>query len=233
MRLRFVPVAVVAISIFASTLSVRAAISDGIYVSLDRQLFEVERERYLTGGDVDERVWRALAVDARRAVQLEPLGGYHWQMLGRVSSLPRVRDGAHIPPDVDSAYEAYRNMVVTQPSSSYAWAGLARAADDLLVQNRLEGGVGNLESSLVNAMKFGPRELPVALTVVDLGLANWQTISPKAKSEVSVAVRNLAGGHSAELLRVADRRGRRSDVCSMLAAPTVAGCKMTSGGSGG
>ena len=70
-----------------------------------------------------------------------------------------------------------------------------------------------MERSLINAANFGPYELEVQRTVVDLGFALWNELTPEGKKVVDESVIRGMRIKPLEFLQVAQRRGRLELAC--------------------
>jgi hypothetical protein len=208
----------------ASVVSIRYAIADELVSAVNGELFKADTARAATGLNMSDETWQVLLAEAQSAVQLAPRNGHHWNALARVRYLPRMVGEAAVSPDYVAIYQAYREAVLAQPSSAYAWSGLAYASDHLFTQNRLPGGKAALEQAIERTRILGQREPHALRTVVDLGLANWPLLTPATKQLVLGAVKHLAQRHRDEVVAIAGRRGALLTVCAEPAMLVHQGC---------
>jgi len=112
--------------------------------------------------------------------------------------------------EVDYGREAtvhLKKSLELRPTSPYTWSALA-AAD-----YRLGDTSSEFRSALRHAMETGPNEPEVDVRVTDLGLAVWDELDPKTRSEVENAVAVGMHHEPARVLQVAERRGRLGTAC--------------------
>ena len=119
--------------------------------------------------------------------------------------------------------EQFSSAVVMRPSSPYAWANLARI-------KYAQGQVDDVfYRALDNAMRLGPWEREVQFTVVDLGFALWDKAPPPLRPRILSVVQNGLTRDAAQMLVIAQRRGRLAEVCKLEKLVSVAACKPISG----
>jgi len=195
----------------ASVASVRLAIADESVSDINGRLYEADKMRAETGMSSTDTAWQALLAKAQSAVHL---------MMGE----------AAVSPDYAAIYQAYREAVLAQPSSAYAWSGLAYASDYLLAQNQLPGGKAALEKAIERTIFLGQREPHALRTGVDLGLANWPLLVPATKQMILGAVKRLAQHHLGDVAAMAERRGALPTVCVEAAMLAHQACNSLNGG---
>ncbi|MCA3018609.1 MAG: hypothetical protein ING66_16450 [Rhodocyclaceae bacterium] len=214
----------------ASVASVRLAIADESVSDINGRLYEADKMRAETGMSSTDTAWQALLAKAQSAVHFAPHNGHYWNALARVQYLPRMMGEAAVSPDYAAIYQAYREAVLAQPSSAYAWSGLAYASDYLLAQNQLPGGKAALEKAIERTIFLGQREPHALRTGVDLGLANWPLLVPATKQMILGAVKRLAQHHLGDVAAIAERRGALPTVCVEAAMLAHQACNSLNGG---
>ena len=205
---------VVLVLVGASVVAVRHALANELVASINGRLFELAGQSVKTGLAASESAVQHLDADAQSALALAPSNGQYWNTLARLHFTPRTNLSGAVVTDLDAAYVAAKASVVTQPSSAYAWASLAFASDQLMAQNRLPGGQAALEQSLSRAAALGAREPYVLRSVVDLGLANWDSLSAVSRQSVMRSIDHLAQRQPDDVIALARHRGRLAEVCS-------------------
>lgn len=198
----------------ASVVAVRQALADELVASTNGRLFELAGQSVRTGLAASESAVKQLEKDTRFALSLAPGNGQYWNTLARVHFTSRTDLLGAVVTDLDAAYAAAKASVVAQPSSAYGWASLAFASDQLMAQNRLPGGQAALEQTLSRAAALGAREPYVLRTVVDLGLANWDSLSAVSRQSVMRSIDHLAQRQPDDTIALARRRGRLAEACS-------------------
>ncbi len=198
----------------AGVVSVAHAVADETVADINGKLFELGREHAGTGLAVSEPVVKQLEANARAALKWAPQNGQYLEALARVQYLPRMTSNGVVVSDIDGAYQTARSAVVAQPSSAYAWGSLAFASDRLMAESRLPGGQAALERAILRAATLGAYEPYVLRGVIDIGLANWITLSADAKRSVMQSVRHLALRQADDVIALAKNRGRLSVVCA-------------------
>ena len=204
---------VVLVLMGASIIAVRHAIADEVVANINGRLFELGRVQAQTGVAPDEATIQQLAADAKFALRLAPGNGQYWNALSRVHYTPRTSASGAVVTDIDAAYVAAKAAVINQPSSGFAWAGLAFASDQLMAQNRLPGGQVMLAQALARAAAVGAAEPQVLRAVVDLGFANWDQLSVPSRQVVMQSVHHLALHHADDVVALAWRRGKLAEAC--------------------
>jgi hypothetical protein len=107
----------------------------------------------------------------------------------------------------------FKEALSARPTSPYTWSNLLRA--------QYEAGMTGpeFESALANAVRLGRWEPAVQNTVVDLGLAVRDELSPAGAAAVDSMIAAAIRRNPLETLQIAERRGRLALVCSTIAGP--------------
>ena len=224
MKRALLPSLVVAGLVGASALAVAHGLADEIVGDINGQLYELSRNQARTGAVATAAAVAELTAEANTAIKLAPGNALYWDVLARVDYFPRSTATGAVVTDHEGAYAAAKAAVVRQPSSAYTWASFAYASDQLLTRGMLPGGQAALEQALNRATTLGGREPHVLRIVVDMGLANWDTIGAATRSSVQSAMRNLAVHHPADIIAIAANRGRLAQACETKRLATQKTC---------
>lgn len=172
-----------------------------------------------TGGLPSMVEWQETAAELAQARRLDPANPRMAEQEGQLY-LATVKDGTRIKDFGLRAIAPFAEAVALRPSSPYAWSNLAWA----------KYYVGQVDkmffAALSNAARLGPWEKEVQLQVVDLGLALWNEMPAAARGEVLATARNAQRRFAAEVVAIAQRRGRLAEVCGFEQTATKPACKM-------
>jgi hypothetical protein len=155
-----------------------------------------------SGSEPGAEMVRWLAADLDRVARKAPGDPNIEELLGSLS-LHRIER----PRFLAEARAHYRRAVELRPSSPYSWANIAA-----LDYRRGDTGP-EFQAALRNAARLGPAEPEVQRTVADYGLATWDEIAPPARAAVENAITGAMKRDPAEVLRLAERRGRLAVAC--------------------
>jgi hypothetical protein len=135
------------------------------------------------------------------AAQVTPDDPNLEEMLGELAL--RAPAGA----DLDEALVHFRRAATLRPSSPYAWA-------DIVTVLYRQGDTGApFEAALRSAAELGPAEREVQLVVADYGLAVWDEVAAPTRAAVESMVTGAMKRDPAEILQLAQRRGRLAVAC--------------------
>jgi cytochrome c-type biogenesis protein CcmH/NrfG len=159
-----------------------------------------------SGGEPDRTAVEALARELDRAAALAPGDATVHELLGIVAERRIDRPGF-----LDEAIAHYERAVTLRPTSPYTWVQIAKAL-------YRKGDTGpTFEAALRRAAELGPSEDDIQRTVVDYGLALWDEEAPRTRSSVDTMLRRAMQRDPAEILQIAERRGRLAVACGHLA----------------
>jgi hypothetical protein len=131
------------------------------------------------------------------------------------------------PEHAEEAVGSLRRALALRPGSAYTWSYLAEA-------QYLRGDSGaTLATALRRAAALGPAEPGVQRIVVDYGLAVWDEVDPMTHAAIDGALAAGLRRDPAEILHVADRRGRLAEACRHLAAQGIKDARWTGSCPGG
>jgi hypothetical protein len=158
----------------------------------------------------DFDAWLGVRNDLVRAERLAPRNPAVLESLGVIHAR-RAADPAFLT----YARDYFLRSRELRPTSPYTWANYAEA-------KYLLGETGpDFERALLGAARLGPWEPEVQRLVADLGLAMYKDFGPAARREITVTVASGMRRNPAEMLSIAERRGRLDLACPHLAADTV------------
>jgi hypothetical protein len=209
----FTPWLAVTLLTAASAWTVAHAIADETVEHVNGQLNQLNIERFNTGVTPSSERIATLEAKLLQATKLAPDNGYHQGALVRLALVPqRQASGADIT-NSKLAMSAASQFVVNQPSSGYAWAGLAATADTVHAQGLLPEGLPFVERALNNAYRYGQHERNVLITVLDIGFANIASLAPATVSNIAAATHNLSLHTPDDVMTLAVKRGNLASVC--------------------
>ena len=206
-------------------LCARWGLADRIIVDAIERQSALQERIARTGEPADAREVASLVDAFLLAQRFEPGNPGIPEQLGALYAL-KVRDGGAsdvIHNQGANALEQFSRAVEMRPSSPYAWANLARIKYD-------QGQVDDVfYRALDNAMRLGPWEREVQFTVVDLGFALWDKAPTALRPQILSVVQNGLTRDAAQILAIAQKRGRLAEVCKFEKLASVAACKPISG----
>lgn len=203
----------------------RWGLADRIVVDASERQSALQERIARTGEPADAREVASLADAFLLAQRFEPGNPDIPEQLGGLYAL-KVRDGSAggvTGNQGANALEQFSSAVAMRPSSPYAWANLARI-------KYAQGQVDDVfYRALDNAMRLGPWEREVQFTVVDLGFALWDKAPTALRPQILSVVQNGLTRDAAQILAIAQKRGRLAEVCKFEKLASVAACKPISG----
>lgn len=180
--------------------AVRAGSADAIVNEASREMGAWWAARTPPGTDT----WNWVREDLERAAARSESAAVR-ELLGAVHV--RRRDSAE---HLEAALAHFTRSLVLRPTSPYTWAQYLEARYWL-------GAVDErFEAALRNAALLGPAEAEVQRTVAEYGLATWDEVAPATRAAVE---RMLGAGlrrNPAEMLQIAQRRGRLALACRLV-----------------
>lgn len=186
---------------WAGVSAVQAAMAEDLLFDSSRELAAWEAGRLAPSDATRSSVLARLET----AEDLYPSDPNAHELIGLV----RLK-GGHEADLVDAASRFSRSLEL-RPVSPYTWANLAatkyRQGDTKAV----------FETALVNAVALGAAEPQVQRTVAFYGLAVLDEVAPRTREAIDRIVANGARRDPAEMLQIAQRRGRLDIACRHVA----------------
>jgi cytochrome c-type biogenesis protein CcmH/NrfG len=186
---------------WAGVSAVQATLAAGALSDSSRELAAWEAGRLEPSDATRSAVLARLAT----AEHLYPSDPNTHELIGLV----RLKGGQEA--DLVEAASRFARSLELRPVSPYAWASLAAAKyrqGDTQVQ---------FERALVNAAALGAAEPQVQRTVAFYGLAVIDEVAPRTREAIDRIVANGARRDPAEMLQIAQRRGRLQIACAPAA----------------
>lgn len=206
-------------------LSARWGIADQIAIDAMAYQTTIQEGVARTGAHISAIDANLVVTGLLSAHRLDPANPAIAEQLGGAYTLD-VRadtpDGA-VTRQWAKAYESYSLANVLRPSSPYAWANRAWTKYYL----------GQVDKafylSLQSAINLGPWEPEVQFVVVDLGFALWDEMPMDFRPQVAAMAQNGQRRYASQIVGIAQKRGKLSEVCKFEKAALTAACKAFAG----
>lgn len=186
---------------WAGVSAVQAAMAEGLLFDSSRELAAWEAAQLVPSDATRSSVLARL----ESAEHLSPSDPNTHELIGLV----RLKGGQEA--DLVDAASRFTRSLELRPVSPYAWASLAatkyRQGDTKAV----------FETALANAAALGAAEPQVQRTVAFYGLAVLDEVAPRTREAIERIVANGARRDPAEMLQIAQRRGRLEIACRHVA----------------
>lgn len=108
------------------------------------------------------------------------------------------------------ALEIFKKAARSRPVSPWVWINIA------LIKTKLKEYDSEMENSLIQAIRLGPREPLVNVRVTDIGLARWASLSTRAREAVKGGIRRGFDQSRADIIRIAKNHRRTGLLCRLL-----------------
>lgn len=127
-------------------------------------------------------------------------------------ALNRMRAAAATYPNelFIEAASLHRKALETRPTWPYSWANLA------LMKSFSTELDDEFNQAVLNANKFGPWELPVQLTLAQIGARHWASLTPVQRAVIAANVHRSLRYQFKEVAEVLDAYQQRIAVCKSL-----------------
>jgi hypothetical protein len=194
--------------LFAAWQSLRMGAASWAAQDVEQQFTEWNKRINTTGMLPTLTEWQAAMDQVRTAQARSPQDAYLAEIEARLlSQVVRTADGfANRQAD---AVVPWERAAVRRPTSPYTWAGLAAALYSA-------GKTGaRFDRALEMAVETGPYEREVLFTVVDLGLAVWETAPATTRAAIQTALRNADRREAPVIAAIASRRGKLEQACPL------------------
>lgn len=167
-----------------------------------RQMIAWEARRVAPSQEAVKRLLPSL----EQAAVLAPRDSSVHDLLGALTwKLPMTRE------TVEASHRHFLAALALRPGSPYAWANVA------LVRYQLGLTQAPFEAVLANAWSLGASAPEVQVILGEIGLAMGEDLSLEARRVTDAALVAAMRSMPAEVLRVAQRRGKLSVACPLAA----------------
>ena len=211
------------ILLFLGVLCARWGFADLIVTdAMTRQAF-LQGEAARTGVPVTSKEADEVIASLLRAQRIDPNNPATAEQLGGAYTID-VREtdqqGSNraVTREWAKAYEQYSRAVALRPTSPYAWANRAWTK---YYQGKVDMA---LYVALQNAINLGPWEPEVQFVVVDLGFALWDEMPIDLRPQVLDLAQNGQRRYAAQIVAIAQKRGRLTEVCKLQKLAALPAC---------
>jgi hypothetical protein len=194
------------------------AASAASWASADAIVFDSSREMGTWSASHAEpglQTWQWVHDDLARAAVRTPTNPMARELLGMLASQRTDRQEY-----IEASLGHFVAAIELRPTSPYTWANVAAA------KYRLGDTGREFEAALTRSAELGPSEPEVRRIVADLGLAVWQEVAAPTREVIDAILAAGVRRNPAEMLQIAERRGRLAVVCGHVArAPRTTNSK--------
>ena len=211
------------ILLFLGVLCARWGFADLIVTNaMSRQVF-LQAEAARTGVAVSSKeadevittLLRAQRIDPNNPATAEQLGGSYTI---DVQDTRQQGSNRAVTREWAKADEQYSRAVALRPTSPYAWANRAWTK---YYQGKVDM---DLYVAMQNAINLGPWEPEVQFVVVDLGFALWDEMPMDLRPQILALAQNGQRRYAAQIVAIAQKRGRLTEVCKLEKLASLAAC---------
>ncbi len=167
--------------------------------------------------EINEALVLAQRIDPGNPTTAESRGSLH------LLNVRESDDGYATGGQQSIALEQFALALALRPGSPYTWANLARTKYNLGLVD------AQFHLSMRNAILLGPWEPEVQFAVVDMGLALWDELPSDLRPKVLAMAQNGQRRYAKEIVAIAERRRRLSDICKFEKLALMPACKAESG----
>lgn len=162
---------------------------------------------------IDDALQLAQRIDPGNPATAEARGGLH-SLIVRESA-----DSIPVGGQRALALGQFATAVDLRPTSPYTWANLARTRYALGLIDEA------FYRALRHAIRLGPWEPEVQFAVVDMGFALWDEMPADLRPGVLAMAQNGQRRYAAQIVAIAQTRGRQAEVCVFEKLAALPACK--------